>query len=68
MHSNGVEVGTIITTQFDDYLIIPLSKQWLSLNDNNPIEFFVELKKGKLILSGSLHSMDRIKGVDNNVK
>ena len=61
-----IDVGKIFTKQFDDYLIIPFSKQWLSLNDGRPIEFSVEVKENKLILSGSLERLDRTKDVDNN--
>lgn len=60
-------IGKITTKQFDDYLIIPFSKQWLSLNNEKQIEFIVEIKKGKLILSGNLERLDRTKGVDTNV-
>ena len=66
MVSTSVEVGKISTKQFDDYLIIPFSKQWLSLNDDKPIEFSVEVKEGKLVLSGNLAILDRTKGVDTN--
>ena len=68
MVSTSVEVGKISTKQFDDYLIIPFSKQWLSLNDDKPIEFSVEVKEGKLVLSGNLASLDRTKDVDTNGK
>ena len=67
MVSTSVEVGKISTKQFDDYLIIPFSKEWLSLNDDKPIEFSVEVKEGKLVLSGNLAILDRTKGVDTNV-
>ena len=68
MVSTSVKVGKISTKQFDDYLIIPFSKQWLLLNNNNPIEFLVEVKEGKLVLSGNLVSLDRTKDVDTNGK
>ena len=68
MVSISVEVGKISTKQFDDYLIIPFSKQWLSLNDDKPIEFSVEVKEGKLVLSGNLVSLDRTRSVDTNGK
>ena len=67
MASISVKVCKIFTKQFDDYLIIPFSKQWLSLNDDKPIEFSVEVKEGKLVLSGNLAILDRTKGVDTNV-
>ena len=68
MDSKDVVLDKIITKQFDDFLIIPFSKQWLLLNNNNPIEFSVEVKKGKLVLSGNLDSLDRTKDVDINEK
>ena len=68
MVSTSVKVGKISTRQFDNYLIIPFSKQWLLLNNNNPIEFLVEVKEGNLVLSGNLVSLDRTKDVDTNGK
>lgn len=67
MDSIDVVLDKIATKQFDNYLIIPFSKQWLSLNNDKPIEFFVEVKEGKLVLSGKLDSLDRTKDVDTNV-
>ena len=67
MDSIDVVLDKITTKQFDNYLIIPFSKQWLSLNNDKPIEFFVEVKEGKLVLSGKLDSLDRTKDVDTNV-
>ena len=59
-----LKLDNVITNIFDDYLIIPLSKQWLFLNNKKPIEFSVEVKENKLILSGSLERLDRTKDVD----
>lgn len=67
MASIRITLDKITTKEFDDFLIIPFSKQWLSLNDDKPIEFFVEVKESKLILSGNLASLDRTKDVDTNV-
>jgi len=67
MASIGVELDKIITKQFDNFLIIPFSKEWLSLNNGKPIEFSVHVKENNLILSGKLASLDRIKDVDTNV-
>jgi len=67
MASNRVVVGKITAKQFDDFLIIPFSKDWISLNDNKPIEFFVEVKESKLILSSTLASLDRTRSVDTDV-
>ena len=66
--SVNVDVSKITTKQFDDYLIIPFSKDWLSLNNNKQIEFSVEVKESKLVLSGNLVSLDRTKDVDINGK
>ena len=68
MASIRVVVGKITTKQFDDFLIIPFSKQWLLLNNNNPIEFLVEVKESKLILSSTLASLDRTRSVVTNGK
>ena len=68
MASIRVVVGKITTKEFDDYLIIPFSKQWLLLNNNNPIEFLVEVKESKLILSSTLASLDRTRSVVTNGK
>ena len=66
MASIRVVVGKITTKQFDDFLIIPFSKQWLLLNNNNPIEFLDEVKESKLILSSTVASLDRIRSVVTN--
>ena len=66
MASIGVVLNKIITKQFDDFLIIPFSKDWSSLNDDKPIEFLVEVKESKLILSSTLASLDRTRSVVTN--
>ena len=68
MAITDVVLNKITTKQFDDYLIIPFSKEWLSLNNNKQIEFSVQLKEGKLVLYGDLAILDRTKDVDTNVK
>ena len=67
MHNISIVIGKITTKQFDNFLIIPFSKKWLLLNDDNSIEFLVEVKEGKLVLSGNLTRLDRIKDIDDNV-
>jgi len=67
MERIGVDVGKITTKQFDDFLIISFSRQWISLNNDKPIEFSIQVKENKLILSGCLERLDRTKGVDTNV-
>ncbi len=66
MERIGVVLDKITTKQFDDYLIIPFSKEWLSLNNDKPIEFSVQVKENKLILSGCLERLDRTKDVVTN--
>ena len=49
------KLGHIQTTPFDNFLIIPFEKKWLSVNDEKPIEFEIKLtKKGQLVLVGDL--------------
>ncbi|PBO84539.1 MAG: hypothetical protein COA77_08850 [Thaumarchaeota archaeon] len=67
MASTGVELDKITTKQFDDFLIIPFSKEWLSLNDGKQIEFSIHVTENNLVLSGKLASLDRTKDVDTNV-
>ena len=67
MAITDVVLDKITTTRFDDFLIIPISKQWLFLNNEKPIEFSVQVKEGKLVLSGDLAILDRTKDVDSNV-
>lgn len=66
MASNCVVIGKITTKIFDNFLIIPFSKDWLSLNDNKQIEFSIEVKENKLILSSTLASLDRTRSVVTN--
>ena len=66
MASIRVVVGKITAKRFDDFLIIPFSKDWISLNDDRPIEFLVEVKESKLILSSTLASLDRTRSVVTN--
>ncbi len=68
LSSNGIVIGKITTKQFDNFLIIPFASDWISLNDNNQIEFSVVVKESKLVLSGNLSSLDRTKEVDTHDK
>jgi len=63
-----IKLGTISTQFFDNFLIIGLDRKWISVNNEKPIEFSVEVKENKLILSGSLERLDRTKDVDTNGK
>ena len=61
-------LGTIVTKEFDNFLIIGLSKKWIHFNDNRPLQFEVTLtKEGQLVLSASIGGLsDKTKDVDNN--
>lgn len=63
-----LRLGKAKTLIFDDFLVIGFSKKWVQLNDDKPIEFDVELKKGKLVLSGSLLRLNKTREVDTNAK
>ena len=61
-------LGTVKTTEFADYLVLALSKNWLSRNNGEQLEFDAKLtKEGLLVLSSKLARRDRTKGVDTNV-
>ena len=65
--SGNRDLGFVTTKIFDNYLIIPFSKDWIYLNAGKPIEFNVVLtKEGKLVLSGLLSDLDRTKDVSAN--
>jgi len=64
--SKIIPLGFIRSKIFDDFLIIPFSKDWITLNNGKTIEFFVEVKEGKLILSGKLALLDKTREVDSN--
>ena len=69
MLTGNKDLGFITTKIFDDYLIIPFSRDWLCLNAGKPIKFNVVLtKEGKLVLSGLLTDLDRTQDVDTNGK
>ena len=55
--------STVITKEFDDFLIIGLEKKWIQLNENKPLEFDVEVTKGKLVLSARLARLDKTREV-----
>jgi len=63
-----VNLGQVKTTLFKDFLLIPLSKEWLSANDEKPIIFEAKLtKNGKLQLCAELSKLSqRCKEVDTN--
>lgn len=67
MDSRSIVIGKITTKQFDNFLIIPFSRSWLSLNDDKQIEFSIEVKESKLVLSGNLDSLDRTRSINNDM-
>ena len=61
-----ITLGTVKTTIFNDYLVLGLSKNWLSKNNGQQLEFDAKLENGQLVLSSRLSQLDRTKRVDNN--
>lgn len=62
-----INLGTTKTKPFDDFLLIPLSKVWLEVNDGNSLEFEAKLtEKGNLELTARLAALVNSKDVDNN--
>ena len=60
-------MGQVQTTPLDDFLLIPLSKKWLFVNEGKPLVFEAKLtKNGKLELSASLAALDSSKEVSKN--
>jgi hypothetical protein len=62
----NTKLGTISTHFFENFLILGFDKKWLSINDEKPIEFEIEIKDGKLILSGNLSRLNKTKEVLTN--
>ncbi len=62
-------LGRVKVNIFENYLILSLSKQWISLNENKPLEFDIELtKEGKLILSSTLAGLNKTREVVTNAR
>ena len=63
----AIDLPQVKTTSSKDFLLIPLEKSWLNVNDGKPIVFDARLtKNGKLILTGSLSKLVRTNEVDTN--
>lgn len=60
------KLGLTHTIIFDNYLVIGFDKKWIDLNNGQAIEFDIELREDKLVLSGSLATLDKTREVDNN--
>ncbi len=64
---NQRKLPSVKTTLFKDFLLIPLSKDWLAVNEGKSLVFEAKLtKNGKLELSSRLAALDRSKEVDIN--
>lgn len=61
-----IDLGLVQTKLFDDFLLIPLSKKWLEVNEGNSLDFEVKLIEGQLVLSAKLESLERTKEVVKN--
>ena len=59
-------MGQVQTTPFDDFLLIPLSKKWIDVNDGNSLEFEAKLIEGQLVLCAKLARLQRTKEVSKN--
>jgi len=60
---------SIVAKEFDNFLILSLSKKWLYANNEKSLEFEVKLTKdGMLVLSAPVEGLsDKTKDVDSNV-
>ena len=65
-----LSLDPVKTRPFNDFLLIPLSKKWLQVNDGKPLVFEAKLtEKGKLELCANLSKLSHnSKEVDTNVK
>jgi len=53
-----INLGSVQTMAFEDFLIIGLSKNWIYANDEKPIVFRASLSRdGKLVLTGTLSKL-----------
>ena len=61
-------MGKTKTHEFSDYLVLGLSKDWLKINNGEPLEFDVTLTKGgKLVLATRLTELAKTNGSNNEV-
>ncbi len=60
----SLDLGQVKSILFKDYVIIPIAKEFLIVNQNNPIIFKAEIAlNGKLVLTGSLSKLVSTKEV-----
>jgi len=64
-----LNLGKVKTTNFDQYLVLGLSNNWLVANNGKQLEFDAKLTlDGNLVLSASLEGLsDSTKDIDENV-
>ncbi len=60
------KLGKTKTHLFSDFLLIPLSKKWIAVNDGNSLEFEAKLIEGQLVLCAKLTRLQRTKEVSKN--
>ena len=61
-----INLGIVQTKNFEDFLIIGLSKNWIYANDEKPIVFHARLSPdGKLVLTGTLSNLSNTRDVIN---
>jgi len=60
-------MGQVQTTLFNDFLLIPLSKKWLFVNEGKPLVFEAKIIESNMVLSAKLEKLERTKDVVKNV-
>jgi len=61
-----LSLDPVKTRSFNDFLLIPLSKKWLQVNDGNPLVFEAKLEGGQLVLCANLARLQSTKEVNTN--
>ena len=61
-----IALNKVTTLPFNDFLLIVFSKNWVQVNDGNPIEFDAKLIEGQLVLSAKLARLERTNEVVKN--
>ena len=64
-----ISLEAVEAKPYHEFLIIPLEKSWLKVNNEKPLIFEVKItKNGKLELSSRLAALDSSKEVDINAR
>jgi len=61
-----LSLDPVKTRPFNDFLLIPLSKKWLQVNDGKPLVFEAKLEGSQLVLCANLARLQSTKEVDTN--